>query len=294
MSDSEIAHRCRTGRWVRVRRSVFAIAGTPPTWEQTVRAACLATGDIAVASDLTAGRLWGLALPEGEAIELTCRTPNHFRLHGVTLHRRSNLAPSDLSVRAGIPATSPARTLVDCAGRIEPGRLDVVVDDAARRKLVPLMALRACHERVDTGPGRRSTLSMRAVLSARAPGYHPGESDRERDVLRVLAAAGLPLPVQQFRVRIGQRTYILDHAFPRELVALEFDGFETHGTVSAFHRDRERGRALVAAGWALLQVTARTSDEDLVADVRAALAVSARRCGPGNQQGTQSREAGAA
>jgi very-short-patch-repair endonuclease len=238
--------------------------------------------------------LWGLALPEGARIELSSPAPSHFRIDGVTLHRRSNLAPMDITVRAGIPATSPARTLIDCAGRVDPSRLDVVVDDAVRRKLVGLPALRACHARVATGPGRRPTLAMRAVLAERAPGYDPGGSDRERRVLRVLAAADLPLPVQQFRVRIGRRTYILDYAYPNELVALEFDGFDTHGTVSAFHRDRERGRALVAAGWALLQVTARTSDEDLVAHVRTALAVYARRCGPGNQQGTQSREVGAA
>lgn len=57
------------------------------------------------------------------------------------------------------------------------------------------------------------------------------------------------------------------------LVGLEFDGWDTHGTFTAFHRDRERTRLLVALGWTMIPITARTDPADLVGAVRAALAL---------------------
>jgi hypothetical protein len=56
-----------------------------------VRAACLVACDVAVASDLTAGRLWGLKLPAPEVIEVTTHRGRQMRLAGVRHHRRSAL-----------------------------------------------------------------------------------------------------------------------------------------------------------------------------------------------------------
>lgn len=273
LSEREIDHRLSVGRWVALRRGVFAINGTPSSWEQAVLAVCL-TAVGAAASHLTAAALWGLPLPAPERIDVTTAPTTRLRLDGVAHHRRSALPAAELTRCRGIPITTPARTLVDTSGSVAAGRLGPIVDDGLRRRLLSLVDLRSAYEGVDTGSGRRSTRAMRLVLAERAPGYDPGGSDRERAVLRALASAGVPLPVQQHRVRLGKRTYILDYAYPAALLALEFDGFETHGTLSAFHADRERSRALVAAGWALLQVTARTRTKDLVADVTAALTLS--------------------
>ncbi len=137
----------------------------------------------------------------------------------------------------------------------------------------PVEDLRSCHRRIDTGPGRRSTLALRQVLAERQPGYDPGDSDRELWVIDVLVEAGLRAPVQQHRVRVAGHSYELDLAYPPELVAIEFDGWDTHRTFSAFHGDRQRTRRLVAAGWTLLPITSRTSLVELVSDVTAALAL---------------------
>ncbi len=271
LSDNEIAGRLAAGRWVSVRPAVLAISGVPPSWEQQVRAACLAGWDVAVASDLTAARLWGLLLPPPDVIEVTTPRGRQMRLAGVRHHRRSNLHPGDLTRCHGIPATTPARTLVDVSGRVRPGRLGSVVDDALRRKLVSLDELRVCHDRVDTGPGRRPTVALRQVIAQRGPGYDPGGSDRELWVMKVLQRAGIRPPVQQHRVFVGAGHYDIDLAFLPEMVGLEFDGWEWHGSYTAFHRDRERTRLLVASGWTMLPITAQTSAADLVRDVKAAL-----------------------
>ena len=184
------------------------------------------------------------------------------RAEGVRQHRTRFLAREEVHRLRGIPVTTVARTLADCSGRVRADELGRIIDDALRRKMLQLSELVRCHR-------RRSTAALGRVLAERAPHYDPGGSDRERQVARVLVAAGLPPPVQQHRVVVAGRTFFLDHAYPDERIAVEFDGWDAHGTFEAFHGDRERARLLVAAGWRLVVVTARTTPADLVRDVRA-------------------------
>jgi hypothetical protein len=274
-----IHHRLRSKRWVTVRSGVYAINGTPSTAEQALLAAVLAAGQGAVASHLTAARLYGFTLPEPFRIDVLTRETRRVRLAGVRHHRTEDLHPDDVVVRRNIPVTSAARTLVDCSGDVFPLDLGSVVDNAMRRGLENLEALRSCHERLATGPGRRPTRAMRMVLDSRPRGYEPGGSDRERRVADVLAEAGLPRPVPQLRVKVGGRSYRLDYCWPDVMVYLEWDGWETHGTYTAFHADRRRTRLLAAAGWTGIPVTAHTTDAEMVRDVASALAVSGHRKG---------------
>ena len=274
MTDNAVAGRLAAGRWRRVASGVFVINGAPPSWEQQVHAACLAVGDAAVASDLTAGRLWGMLLPTPQVVEVATPSGRQTRLAGLRQHRRSTLHPTDVTRHGGIPLTSCARTLVDVSGRVPLAKFERAVNDALRRKLLRLEELRSCHERIDTGSGRRATVALRKILAERAPGFDPGGSDRELWVMKVLARAGIPPPVQQHRFHLDDRYYDLDLAYPPEMVALEFDGWDAHGTFLAFHGDRQRTRRLVAAGWRVLPITARTTPAELVTDVSAALSLS--------------------
>lgn len=254
--------RISSGRWVVRRRGVYAIGGVPETERQVILAASLACGG--VASHLTAAKLWGLDLPQPTAIELIGSST---RLAGVRAHRSSTLERTDLASIGAIRVTGPARTLVDCSDAVPASELGAVVDDALRRGLVRLEQLRACHERIDTGPGRRPTVAMREVLAARTPGYGAGDSGREADIVRLLAAAGFPAPVLGHRVKVGGRTYKLDISWPESMAGIEFDGWATHKTFTAFHGDRNRLRRLVAKGWRILLVTAQTDLHELIGDV---------------------------
>jgi hypothetical protein len=265
LTADQVDHRLASGRWVALRRGVYVVAGTPSTYEQQVLAACLAVGPPCVASHRTAGRLHGLQLPPPERIDLTVLGDRQTRRPGVRLHRSRHLPRADLAVRAHVPVTSVARTLVDVGG----DGLGPVVDDVLRRGLTTLAELRRCLDRL--GRGGRRTAALARVLAERGPGHDPGGSDREAQVARALVAAGLPAPVQQHMVVVAGRTFHLDVAYPEARVAVEFDGWDAHRGFEAFHGDRERARLLVAAGWRLLHVTARTTPADLVRDVRALL-----------------------
>jgi len=237
-------------------------------------AGILAVGNEAFVSHLTGGRLWGLLLPEPDRIDILTPHGRWVRLPGVRHHRTNVLPEEDISRVKGIPVTTPARVLCDCSGLVPAKQLAIAIDDARRRKLLSLERLRQCHERLDNGPGRRPTAVMRQLLAERKPGSDPGASDRERWVGDVLEKAGLQRPVPRYKVRIGNRTYEIDHAYPEVMVAVEFDSWEFHGTYTAFHADRKRWRVLGAAGWRLAIVTSQTTPNELVSDVTGLLAVA--------------------
>jgi very-short-patch-repair endonuclease len=74
-------------------------------------------------------------------------------------------------------------------------------------------------------------------------------------------------------VTAGQ-TFRLDFAYVAHKVAIECDGFSTHGSRLAFEDDRRRQNFLVLEGWRVLRFTWRqiTSSPDWVVEqVRRAL-----------------------
>ena len=271
LSVKAIEHRLASGRWMVKRRGVYVIAGVPDSERQAVLAAELATGGIA--SHLTAASLWGMQFPSPEAIHVV---GPRSRLDGVRSHGSETLVDADRWRLGAIDLTSPARTMVDCAGTVPALRLGVVVDDGLRRGLLRLSDLRACHERVATGPGRRATVGLRDVLHERQPGYAAGDSQREADIVRLLARSGLPAPVLGHRVRIGRHTYKLDIAWPELLVCIEFDGWDTHRTFTAFHGDRQRGRRIATLGWRIVPVTSKTDLHELIGDLTRLLVLTSR------------------
>ena len=69
----------------------------------------------------------------------------------------------------------------------------------------------------------------------------------------LIKRAGLPQPLAQYPFGSAR----LDFAWPRHQVAVETDGWMTHGRRAAFEHDRARDARLLAAGWRTLRVTYR-------------------------------------
>lgn len=273
LTIGQIEHRCRIGRWRVVRPGVYVVVGTPPSWEQQVLAAVLASGSTAVASHGTAARLLGLDVGAIDAIELTTSRPRQVRLDGVVGHRSFHLFDCDHTRRAGIPCTTVARTVVDLSNRVDEPSLGKALDGAQRRRQVRLGEVHRCVGRLGPAPGR-SPKKIERVLARRWPGYDPGDSDLETRVLRLIVAAGLPLPRQQYRVQVQGRRFRLDLAYPDRLIGIELDGWEFHKTRSAFDDDRVRDDLLRLAGWTIYHFTSTMTDEFIVATIAAALGLS--------------------
>ena len=174
-------------------------------------------------------------------------------------------------MRAGVPLTSLARTLVDLAGTLSDESLEAAVEDTLHRGLTTSFAILRCLDAVG-GKGRVGSRRLRELLDAR--GDATLESRLEVKVWRLLRGAGLR-PLRQYEVRCGDRTYRLDFAWPKLKVAIEADGYAAHGgTRLKFVADRRRAADLASAKWTVIPVTWEDCAEQagvVVQRVRAAL-----------------------
>ncbi|MEX0663399.1 MAG: hypothetical protein WD598_01360 [Acidimicrobiia bacterium] len=272
LTESQIKHRVRRGELDRVREGVLRVAGAPETWDQLLLAACLAGGRGAVASFRSAAWLWRLMGFEApDAFEITVRRARRARLPGVVVHDtvvRGRLH----TMRSGcIPVTTPARTLCDLTACCPPWVVERALDDALRRRLTTLQQLHRVFLDLKTKGRRRSTV-MRAILEARTPGFDAGGSDQELKIVQWIVEAGLPPPRQQHRVRVGNRTYKPDLAYPELKIAIEYDGWDAHRMRTSFDADRDRDMDLEDEDWRVLHFTAKSSRRAVVERVRNALA----------------------
>jgi very-short-patch-repair endonuclease len=271
--SDDATRRCvESGRWRRIRHGVYLVNGAPETWEQAALAVVLASGSEAVASHSTAGVLWGLPNVLHEVtFEVSTPRPRRVRQPEVRVHRTVRFLEIEHDVRNRIPVTSVARTLVDLSGSMSVDQLGIATDFARRERQLRLVDLRRCVAGLPPAPGRKPT-RIHAVLRARLEHHDESESGLEMRVLRAIVAAGLPEPVQQHRLRIGERWRRIDLAYPELKLAIEVDGWTHHGPRSAFDADRARENELEIIGWDRLHFTSAFTDKQVGETVAAKLA----------------------
>ena len=198
-------------------------------------------------------------------------------------HRRSTprlelhvveMEPDEMTVKDGIPVTTPARTLFDLAGVVSEQQLEHAFNEAEYRRLTSPTSLDALLARY---PGRRGTANLRRVLDThRRYGETVAREELERRFLAFLDARGLPRPKVNRHTGHGE----LDATWPEQRLVVELDGFAAHGTRKAFEADRAKDRALVAAGWRVIRITWRQLNgepDTIAAQLRALLATHSQR-----------------
>jgi very-short-patch-repair endonuclease len=271
-TDDAIRRRVETGRWRRIRHAVYLLNGAPETWEQAALAAVLASGPEAVASHSTAGVLWGLPNVLHEVtFEVSTPRPRRVRQPGVRVHRTMRFLEKEHTTRRQIPVTSVARTLVDLSGSMSVQQLGIATDFARRELHFRLADLQQCIAGLAPARGRKPS-RIHAVLCARLERHDESESGLEMRVLRAIVNAGLPEPVQQYRVRVGGSWRRIDLAYPDLELAIEVDGWTHHGPRSAFDADRARDNELEIIGWDRLHFTSTFTDQQIAETVAAKLA----------------------
>lgn len=254
LSPRQVEVRLARGSWGLVTRGVYRIAGTPGGWRHHAMVACLAAGNAAVASHLTAAALHGwerapvlphVSVPPSSS----ARTPLG-RVH------RSPIPPVDRNRVDGIPCTSASRTLVDCAALIERARLEAMVDDALCAGRASPESIGECLDRAGR-KGRRGTWLLAAALEVWVEDIEPG-SPAEVRFLRRLEEWGVFDAVTQYEVRDGAGRLVgrLDVAIPGRLHGFEYDSDRYHGPRS-WARDESRHGALTALGWRIDHVSKR-------------------------------------
>src|SRR5688572_1949505 len=128
VSADTVKRAVRRGTCRRLHAGVFAFAGSPESWEQSVMAACLAAGRGAVASHRSAARIWKLVESHDDITELTVHRQKGPRPKNVVVHRMADLVPTHTTVRRHLPVTNPLRTIVDLAAVLPADEVEDAID----------------------------------------------------------------------------------------------------------------------------------------------------------------------
>ena len=206
-------------------------------------AAVLTVGDGAVLSHSSAVALWQFLRPTSGPIHLTIGGDGGRRKRrGLHVHRSKTLDPADITRRHGIVVTTPARTIEDIRGEVEP------------------------------------YLFRRALRQAELAGHrvpHLDRVKRSRSDLELLFLGlcdrhGLPRPLVNRRVH-GHR---VDFFWPEQRLAVETDSWDYHRGSVAFEDDHARDLKLRAHGITTRRYTGdqlEAAPRAVVADLRVAL-----------------------
>ncbi len=161
--------------------------------------------------------IWGVSL---ERVHLTRIGQGGGRVSPGRVVHAVPLDAAEITVSAGAPVTTVARTLVDIACSAPAATTVISADAALRRALVSPAELAAALSH--TRHRRGAAAARRALVFADRRSESAGESRTRMN----LSAQGLPEPVLQIRIydRAGVLVGRVDLGYPEVGVLVEFDG----------------------------------------------------------------------
>ncbi len=245
LGEKAIYYRLRLGRLHRVHPGVYAVGHRRRAPIELAAAAVLACGGGAALSDFSAAALWGFVRGWPEQPEVSVARER--RPRGIRIHRRRDLLRQEKTRQLGIPVTTPARTVLDCARRLKGRRLTRLVNDALLSLFLHRSELIEAIERHPKHPG-----SARVAPLLRHMGG-PTKSSLEDRFVAFCERHDLPRP--ETNVRIDGRE--VDAFFRAERVIVELDSYEFHSDRATFERDRDKDADATAKGL----ITVRLTDE---------------------------------
>jgi hypothetical protein len=271
LSDTQIQWRVRRDRLVRLQPGVYLVPRLLDDYSH-LQAICLRCPE-AVVSHQAAAWLLGLDV-DGQSTQVT--VPQSTRLRVENVFRSTDLDRAvDVTSAHGLPVTNATRTLADLGAVSDRAAVERALESALRQGQTTVPRLRARLEALSRR-GRPGPPLLRAILDSRPKGSRPTANEMETRLLQILTQAGLPQPVRQHPIGGGPKsakTRKLDLAYPDLHIAIEFDGFEVHGTPSALRRDLARQNEVVLSDWLVLRYTWADvwgEADRIVAEVRAA------------------------
>jgi len=233
---------------------VFRLGGVPRTWHQRVMAVCLWAGEEAAVSHRAAAalhRLDGFGLPtQIDVVVPSGRKPPN---HSIRVHRPQVWSAIDRTKVAGIGVTTCVRTLIDLAGEIAVGELEIAIEDARRRRLIKPGSIQSALQPLPANQPGRAKLSRILQLQE---GRRVTDSALEVKALRLLRREGYPEPTRQEVLETdGRFLGRVDLIYPERRLVIEVDGYVAHSGRGKFDSDRERGNGVTAHGEAVLHFT---------------------------------------
>jgi very-short-patch-repair endonuclease len=275
LSDDAVLGRVKSRRLHRLHRGVYAVGHSAPSPPREWMAAVLACGrggkDLndhmtrttldhwgAALSHRSAASLWKLLPPSDGPVDVSIRGHGgRRRRSGIRLHRSLTLIPAAVTIRGGIPVTTPARTISDLR-RASLGKAQLISPKELRRVIRQANFLG-----LPIGEEERRDRNR---------------SDLEEDFQSLCRKHGLP--AAEINVRVGP--HLVDFLWCERKLIVETDGYISHRGRAAFEDDRGRDLDLRARGFEVIRLAEKQVNEEpgRVAEVvGAALRVGADAAG---------------
>ena len=273
-----LARLLRKGHLRVVRRQVYAAAAAlDPLGELFLEASARR---LKVAGDVVVSHRWAAALHGYPLLgdlpalpDLTRpRLPGEAADTAPGLHIAALPAEHRTTLR-GVPITTPARTVVDCARTLDVEAAVVLADGALRGGSTRAPdVLAACAG----WPGIEQARTVMAFADARA------DSALESRSRWRLHRAGLPPPDLQLTIcdERGRDTGEVDFVWLEQRTILETDGQKKYGTEGVLWREKLREDALRALGFEVARGYWSDSGEELARKVRDAFGLAAQYARP--------------
>ena len=278
-SRNKLSAAARAGDLLRVRRGAYCVPGDlhvdgPSSAPREKRLRALARA-AALHVQLRAEHVFShstAALLHGCLVWTAPKNTHLYQRYRASGHASDDVArhswtltPEEVDVAAGLPVTSLARTVVDCARTMHPLEALVIADSALALGVERAVLL----EILDAQPGHRGKQRARLVIELAEAG---AQSAWETWVRYELLRAGLPRPTTQMPVQTDVGTFHTDLGYEQWALGIEFDGRvkyrpdgvrRGHDPAQEYLNEKDRADAIRRSGIALERASA--SDKSDVA-----------------------------
>lgn len=255
LSDRQLRSRIQSGFLIKTGPNSYRVAGAPVTRDSQLRALIADIGGDVLASGPTAAALHGFdGYRLRQPFHLIVPIGRDVKRVGAVVHRKQPVDRIDRATVGGIAVTSGVRTVIEIARTAGPDEIDRALESLFMLGLTneDLLMRRIAVLRSQGRYGIPAILDAidRRTLTAGT------ESWLEREYLRLVAGAGLPVPIaQQVLTRAGDRLVRVDFRFPGTRVVVELLGYRYHRSRTQMNRDAARQNALIAEGFSPFQFT---------------------------------------
>jgi very-short-patch-repair endonuclease len=235
LSRRAIQHRIAKGTLLPVHHGVYAVGHLPTNPLDRAKGALLAAGPRAALGFGSAAAYWGAQKRWVQPLELVAATDR--RLTRIRVHQSKTLLRRDIRVVDGLRVTSPARTLLDIAPRLDDKHLTRAVNELRLARRLTLHQLR---DIVNRNPRHPSSNRLRAIIGESQ--REPTRSEIENAFQRLVKRYQLPVP----QINVHVAGYRVDAYYPDHQLVVETDGWLIHQTRHAFVRDRRQDADILA------------------------------------------------
>jgi hypothetical protein len=251
ISRSKLRTLLERGSLVAEAPRVYAVVGSPYSWQRSLMAGLLCLGAQSWVSHKAAAALHGFDRTPREPIEYTVRRERRGLEVPFVVHTTAKLPPIDVVTIDVFRCISATRTVIDLArARVGRYRLEAAIDSSVRSGASsPLVLAERLTELRSSGRWGVRLLDQLLLDSG-------GHTMLERRFLELTREAGLPRPTPQVVFRRDGRAFArVDFLFEAYRVVVEVSGRRGHSSPAERARDAQRRNELQDVGRAVYEYT---------------------------------------